>query len=141
MARSRTDKTHTPERASGAADAAEGAATRRIAWGTMFRAVGEAVAKIASVLFYVVLARELGEAVFGDFIFGLSLAGVVLTMAAFGTDDLIAREVAQGPREGPPPLRRHPGAEGPPRGRRDARDLARSCSSATTRPRPRPPSC
>ena len=97
MARSRTDKTHTPERASGPADAAEGAATRRIAWGTMFRAVGEAVAKIASVLLYVVLARELGEAVFGDFIFGLSIAGVVLTMAAFGTDDLIAREVAKDP--------------------------------------------
>ena len=97
MARGRTDKTHRPKRPPGPGEAGAGAATRRIAWGTILRAVGEAVAKVASVLLYVVLARELGEAVFGDFIFGLSIAGVVLTMAAFGTDDLIAREVSKDP--------------------------------------------
>jgi O-antigen/teichoic acid export membrane protein len=94
MATDRADKRNSEEGAE-ATPASAPAATRRIAGGTIARAVGEAVAKVASVLFYVVLARELGEATFGDFVFGLSLAGVLLTMAAFGTDDLIAREVAK----------------------------------------------
>jgi len=94
MATDPTDKRSTA-RSAREGDPEAPAATRRIAGGTVARAVGEAVAKVASVLFYVVLARELGEADFGDFIFGMSLAGVVLTMAAFGTDDLIAREIAR----------------------------------------------
>ena len=41
------------------------------------------------------IARELGETGFGDFIFGLSLSTVLFTAAGFGTDELIAREVAR----------------------------------------------
>ena len=70
-------------------------AGRRIASGTVARAIGEVVAKAASVVFYIVIARELGEGSFGDFIFGVSLAGVLLTGAGFGTDELIARDVAR----------------------------------------------
>src|SRR5215213_2347068 len=88
-----------PPRASPQPDAppgpAEGGASRRIAHGTLIRAAGELTAKLASVVFFVVLARELGDTGFGDFIFGVSLSTVVLSVAGFGTDELLAREVAR----------------------------------------------
>jgi O-antigen/teichoic acid export membrane protein len=67
----------------------------RVASGTAARAVGELIAKAASVAFYIAIARELGDARFGDFIFGLSLAQVLLVIAGLGTEELITREVAQ----------------------------------------------
>lgn len=67
----------------------------RVATNTIFRAAGEAVAKLASLAFYVVAARELGTADYGAFIFVLTLTGTLLIGAGFGTDELIAREVAR----------------------------------------------
>ncbi|HYU61731.1 MAG TPA: flippase [Solirubrobacterales bacterium] len=95
MATTRTDKTQQRGGPPSGPAGESRHATRRIAGGTAARAVGEAVAKAASVVFYIAIARKLGEASFGDFIFGLSLAGVLMTMAGFGTDELIAREVAR----------------------------------------------
>jgi O-antigen/teichoic acid export membrane protein len=69
--------------------------TRRIATATLIRAGGEIVAKVASVALFVAIARELGQRGFGDFIFGLSLSSVLFTAAGFGTEELIAREVAR----------------------------------------------
>lgn len=69
--------------------------SRRIATGTMIRAGGEILAKGASVIFFIAIARELGDAQFGDFIFGLSLSSVLFTAAGFGTEELITREVAR----------------------------------------------
>lgn len=71
------------------------ATSRKIATATLIRAVGEIVAKSASVALFIAIARELGETGFGDFIFGLSLSTVLFTAAGFGTDELIAREVAR----------------------------------------------
>ena len=66
----------------------------QIASGAVIRSIGEIVAKAASVLFYIAVARRLGDSSFGDFIFGLSSSSAVLfTVAAFGTDDLVTREV------------------------------------------------
>jgi O-antigen/teichoic acid export membrane protein len=59
------------------------------------RGVGEVVAKLASVAFFVVMARELGEVGFGDFMFALSFASLLLLAAGFGTEELVAREVAR----------------------------------------------
>jgi O-antigen/teichoic acid export membrane protein len=71
---------------------------RRIAFGTFARSGGEAVGKIASLVFFVVIARELGEEQFGDFVFGMSLSTVLLIVAGLGMQEMIGREVAKDPR-------------------------------------------
>src|ERR1700712_2327184 len=70
-------------------------ATGRVATNTLVRAAGEAVAKLGSLAFYIVLARELGSSDYGAFVFALALTGALLIGAGFGTDELIAREVAR----------------------------------------------
>ena len=67
----------------------------RVATNTIARVAGEAVAKVASLAFYVVLARQLGSEDYGTFVFALTLTGTLLLGAGFGTDELIAREVAR----------------------------------------------
>jgi O-antigen/teichoic acid export membrane protein len=67
----------------------------KIATATLIRAIGEVVAKSASVALFIAIARELGDRGFGDFIFGLSLSSVLFTAAGFGTEQLIARDVAR----------------------------------------------
>ncbi len=70
-------------------------ASRRIAFGTLARLVGEAVGKAASLVFFIVVARELGEEQFGDFMFGMALSSVLLIVAGFGMQELVGREVAK----------------------------------------------
>src|SRR4051812_11067858 len=67
----------------------------RVATNTIARAAGEAVAKVASLAFYVVMARELGTHGYGSYVFALALTGTLLIAAGFGTDELIARQVAR----------------------------------------------
>jgi O-antigen/teichoic acid export membrane protein len=67
----------------------------RVATNTIVRAAGEAVAKVGSLAFYVVLARQLGSEEYGTFVFALALTGTLMIGAGFGTDELIAREVAR----------------------------------------------
>jgi len=96
MASAPTEKTQQPaDPASGSLLGARPVATHRIAASTVARGIGEIVAKAASVVLYIAIARELGNALLGDFIFGLSLAGVLLTIAGFSTDELIARDIAR----------------------------------------------
>ena len=68
---------------------------RSVAHNAVARAVGEIIAKLASVAFFVAVARELGEESFGDFMFALSFTTVLLLAAGFGTEELVAREVAR----------------------------------------------
>ena len=56
---------------------------------------GEIVAKASSLVFFAVMARELGEGRFGHFIFALSLTSVLVLAAGLGTDSLLEREVAR----------------------------------------------
>jgi O-antigen/teichoic acid export membrane protein len=70
-------------------------ATGRVAANTFARAAGEAVAKAASLAFYVVMARELGTHGYGSFVFALALTGTLLIGSGFGTDELVARQVAR----------------------------------------------
>ncbi len=67
----------------------------RVATNTIARAAGEAVAKAASLAFYVVMARELGTHGYGSYVFALALTGTLLIGSGFGTDELIARQVAR----------------------------------------------
>jgi O-antigen/teichoic acid export membrane protein len=69
--------------------------SRSVARNAVARGIGEVVAKLASVAFYVAVARELGEGGFGDFIFALSFTTLLLLASGFGTEDLVAREVAR----------------------------------------------
>jgi len=73
-------------------------ASRRIAYGTLARSGGEAVGKVASLIFFVVIARTLGEEQFGDFVFGMSLSTVLLLLAGLGMQEMLGREVAKDPR-------------------------------------------
>ena len=72
--------------------------SRRIAFGTLARSTGEAVGKLASLVFFVVIARHLGEEQFGDLVFGMSLSTVLLLLAGLGMQEMIGREVAKDPR-------------------------------------------
>ena len=71
------------------------APSRRIARNAAVRAGGEAIAKLASIAFFVVMARELGQDGFGEFMFALSLSTVLVLASGFGTEELVAREVAR----------------------------------------------
>jgi O-antigen/teichoic acid export membrane protein len=59
------------------------------------RTGGEIVAKLASVVFFVAVARVLGEQNFGDFMFAVSFTAVLFIVSGFGTDELMAREVSR----------------------------------------------
>lgn len=69
-------------------------ASQRVARNVVLRTSGEVVAKVASLVFFVSVARQLGAAAFGAFMFALGLTGVLALAAGFGTDGLVAREVA-----------------------------------------------
>ena len=76
-------------------DESEFASSRRIAFNAGIRSIGEILAKLASIVFFIAIARELGQATFGEFIFGLSLCSVLFMLAAFGTDELLQREISR----------------------------------------------
>ena len=48
-----------------------------------------------TLLLYAVMARELGEAAFGVFVFALAFVMLVTTLASFGQDGILTREVAR----------------------------------------------
>jgi O-antigen/teichoic acid export membrane protein len=75
--------------------APEQAGSRSVAHNAVARSIGEVVAKLASVVFFVAIARELGEGGFGDFVFALSFTTVLMLAAGFGTEELVAREVSR----------------------------------------------
>ncbi len=65
--------------------AADGAlvSSQRIARNAGVRAAGEVVGKVASLAFLVVMARQLGQDGFGDFMFALSLSTVLIVASVF----------------------------------------------------------
>lgn len=67
----------------------------RIARNATLRAGGEVLGKLASMAFFIAMARELGQDGFGDFIFALSLTTVLVMASGFGTEDLVSREVSR----------------------------------------------
>ncbi len=68
---------------------------RRILANTGYRLLADAGSKIASVAFFVVMARELGSASFGVFTFALSFVILATTLGSFGQDSILTREVAR----------------------------------------------
>jgi O-antigen/teichoic acid export membrane protein len=70
-------------------------APRVVARNAAVRIGGELLAKVASLAFFVTMARQLGKEGFGEFQFALALTGALVYVAGFGTDQLLAREVAR----------------------------------------------
>lgn len=70
-------------------------AARRILRNTGYRVSADVMAKVASVVLYVVMARQLGSAEFGVFAFGLSFVMLVTAFADFGQDRILTREVSR----------------------------------------------
>jgi O-antigen/teichoic acid export membrane protein len=68
---------------------------RRILANTGYRLLADAGSKLASIAFYVVMARELGADGFGVFTFGLAFVLLATTLGNFGQDTVLTREVAR----------------------------------------------
>jgi len=95
-----------PRRAGGALDAAVGAAVpvaeggaeqafERAARNTFARALGELLAKLASLAFFAVLARKLGQSGVGVFVFALAWAEISMLLASLGLDRAMIRWIAR----------------------------------------------
>lgn len=67
----------------------------RILANSAYRAAAEIGSKLASLVFYVVMARKLGAEGFGVFTFGLAFVMLVTALASFGQDWILTREVAR----------------------------------------------
>jgi O-antigen/teichoic acid export membrane protein len=67
----------------------------RILLNTWYRAIADIGGKVASFVLYVVMARKLGVAGFGAFAFGISFVTLVTSLANFGQDSILTREVAR----------------------------------------------
>lgn len=69
-------------------------AGERAAKNTAARMVGEIVGKLASLVLFAVLARKVGDAQLGVFVFALAWAEVAMTPVGLGIDQFLVRQVA-----------------------------------------------
>ncbi len=69
--------------------------SRRVARNASVLLVGDIIAKVASLAFYIAIARALGQEGFGDFSFALAIAVILVTVSGMGLDALLAREVSR----------------------------------------------
>lgn len=69
--------------------------SKTVAFNAVARGGGEVFAKLASVVFFLAVARDLGAGDFGDLMFALSFTTVLTLPSGFGTEELIARDVAR----------------------------------------------
>ena len=77
-----------------AATASETAGQRAIA-NTALRATGEIIGKLASLVLFAVMARELGATGLGKFVFGLAFLQIAMVPVEFGFDRYLLRRVAK----------------------------------------------
>ncbi len=83
-----------PPQAAASHQAAGHAAGERAAKNTTVRAAGEIVGKLGSLVLLAVLARAVGDARLGIFVFGLAWAEVTVTPVGLGIDQYLLRRVA-----------------------------------------------
>lgn len=70
-------------------------APRSILANTSYRLLADVASKVASLAFFIVMARQLGDSRFGVFTFALSFVILATTLANFGQDPILTREVAR----------------------------------------------
>jgi O-antigen/teichoic acid export membrane protein len=68
----------------------------RVARNTGVRIAAELAGKLASIVLFAVMARELGRQGFGDFAFVATLALLVTMLGGLGSDDILPRAIATG---------------------------------------------
>ena len=68
---------------------------RRFAGNALWLLIGDAAAKIASLVFLILVARALSRVEYGYFTFSLSFIPLFLMLSAWGLDDALFREVAR----------------------------------------------
>jgi O-antigen/teichoic acid export membrane protein len=71
------------------------AGARRILANVGWRALSDIGSKAITLVLYAVIARQLGADGFGVFVFGLAFVTLVTTLANFGQDGILTREVAR----------------------------------------------
>ncbi len=74
---------------------------RTILANSAYSAGADVVSKVATVALWLLMARKLGEAAFGTFTFSLAVATLLTTLANFGQDRILTREVARDRRQLP----------------------------------------
>ena len=74
---------------------AEGAVKSRVLANTGYRLLADVGGKVASVVLFIVMGRKLGDEGFGVFTFAFALAALVTSLADFGQDKVLTREVAR----------------------------------------------
>ena len=79
-----------------AGEETRGGALRRVSANTAAQGVADVAAKLAVLLTYAVVARELGTVAVGELTFAISLS-VLVVIAGLGMDPLVGREVARDP--------------------------------------------
>ena len=67
----------------------------RVLANTGYRLLADVGGKVASVVLFIVMGRKLGDEGFGVFTFAFSLAALVTSLADFGQDKVLTREVAR----------------------------------------------
>jgi O-antigen/teichoic acid export membrane protein len=67
----------------------------RILANTGYRLLGDVGGKVGSVVLFVVMGRKLGDSAFGVFTFAYALVALVTSLADFGQDKVLTREVAR----------------------------------------------
>jgi len=67
----------------------------RVARNTALRAAAEITGKLASVVLFAFIARELGQGTLGEFVFALALTQIVWSLAGFGLDRMALRDIAR----------------------------------------------
>ena len=72
---------------------------RRVARNTAVQFAGETVSKVASIVFYIAMARALGVSGFGEFNLALSIALLCTVFAGFGLDAILTTETSREPEE------------------------------------------
>lgn len=72
-------------------------AAGRVARNSGLTAGAEVLAKLCSLAFFAIIARQLGEAALGDFVFAMAIASLLWSFAGFGIDRLATRDFATDP--------------------------------------------
>lgn len=67
----------------------------RVLANTGYRLLADVGGKVASVVLFIVMGRKLGDEGFGVFTFAFALAALVTSLADFGQDKVLTREVAR----------------------------------------------
>jgi O-antigen/teichoic acid export membrane protein len=70
----------------------------RVLVNTSYRLLADVGGKVGSVVLFIFMGRELGDTTFGVFTFAYALVALLTSLADFGQDKVLTREVARDPR-------------------------------------------